>query len=98
MKPTGNSAHARCQKGGVPEEAEIYLQLIHFKKVWYYGQFQRGRREKISKKEKEKGQGRKKTEKRGARRARPTLYTQALTPDRPPQAEISGSSSSSSIG
>ena len=33
MKPTGNSAHARCQKGGVPEEAEIYVQLIHFKKV-----------------------------------------------------------------
>ena len=23
MKPTGNSAHARCQKGGVPEAAEI---------------------------------------------------------------------------
>ena len=22
-KPIGNSAHARCQKGGVPEEAEI---------------------------------------------------------------------------
>ena len=39
MKPTGNSAHARCQKGGVPEEAEIYLQLIHFKKVWGHGQF-----------------------------------------------------------
>ena len=32
-KAIGNSAHARCQKGGVPEEAEIYLQLIHFKKV-----------------------------------------------------------------
>ena len=62
MKPTGNSAHARCQKGGVPEEAEIYLQLIHFKKVWYYGQFQRGRREKISKKEKEKGKRTRKKE------------------------------------
>ena len=60
--PTGNSAHARCQKGGVPEEAEIYLQLIHFKKVWYYGQFQRGRREKISKKEKEKGKRTRKKE------------------------------------
>ena len=54
-----------------------------------YGQFRRGRREKVSKKEKEKGQGRKKTEKRRARR--PTLYTQALPPDRPPQAEITGS-------
>ena len=32
MKPTDNSAHARCQKGGVPEEAEIYLRLIHFKR------------------------------------------------------------------
>ena len=32
MKPTGNSAHARCQKGGVPVEAKLYLQLIHFKK------------------------------------------------------------------
>ena len=85
----GNSAHARCQKGGVPE-AEIYLQLIHFEKVSYYSQLRRGRREKISKKEKEKGQGRKKTEKRRARRARPTLYTQALTPSRPPQAEITG--------
>ena len=31
-KPTGNSAHARCQKGGVPEEAEIYLQSIHVAK------------------------------------------------------------------
>ena len=62
MKPTGNSAHARCQKGGVPEEAEIYLRLIHFKKVWYYGQFQRGRREKISKKEKEKGKKTRKKE------------------------------------
>ena len=62
MKPTGNSAHARCQKGGVPEEAEIYLQLIPFKKVWYYGQFQRGRREKISKKEKEKGKRTRKKE------------------------------------
>ena len=39
---------------------------------------------------KEKGQGRKKTERRVARRARPTLYTQALAPDRPPQAEITG--------
>ena len=32
-KAIGNSAHARCHKGGVPEEAKIYLQLIHFKKV-----------------------------------------------------------------
>ena len=32
-KPIGDSAHARRQKGEVPEEAEIYLQLIHFKKV-----------------------------------------------------------------
>ena len=60
----------------------------------------RGRREKISKKGKEKGKGRgrEKTEKRRARRARPTLYTQALTPDRPPPAEITGSSSNSSSG
>ena len=29
----------RAAKGGVPEQAEIYLQLIHFEKVWYYGQF-----------------------------------------------------------
>ena len=35
----------------------------------------------------------KKTRKKRAGRARPTLYTQALTPDRPPQAEITGSSS-----
>ena len=34
----------------------------------------------------------KKTRKTRAGRARPTLYTQALTPDRPPQAEITGSS------
>ena len=60
--PIGDSAHARRQKVGVPEEAEIYLQLIHFKKVWYYGQFQRGRREKISKKEKEKGKKTRKKE------------------------------------
>ena len=32
----------------------------------------------------------KKTRKTRAGRARPTLYTQALTPDRPPQAEITG--------
>ena len=32
----------------------------------------------------------KKTRKKRAGRARPTLYTQALTPDRPPQAEITG--------
>ena len=32
MKPTGNSAHARCQKGGVPQETEIYFQLIHLKR------------------------------------------------------------------
>ena len=79
-----------AKKDGVPEEAEIYLQLIDFTKVWYYGQFRRGRREKISKKEKEKGQGRKKTEKRRARRAMSPLCTQALTPDRPPPAEITG--------
>ena len=30
MKPTGNSAHARCQKGGVPEAAEIERTLIPF--------------------------------------------------------------------
>ena len=33
----------------------------------------------------------KKTRKTRAGRARPTLYTQALTPDRPPQPEITGS-------
>ena len=37
----------------------------------------------------------KKTRKKRAGRARPTLYTQALNPDRSPQAEITGSSSSS---
>ena len=32
----------------------------------------------------------KRTRKKRARRPRPTFYTQALTPDRPPQAEITG--------
>ena len=99
MKPTGNSAHARCQKGGVPEEAEIYLRLIHFKKVWYYGQFRRGRREKLSKKEKEKGKKTRKKEdgKEESRKSKATLTHSGLTPDRPPPAEITGSSSNSLV-
>ena len=81
------SAHARCQKGGIPEETKIGRSITPFQNESTEGKLKKKARRK---RKKEKEEGRKKTVKRRARRARPTLNTQALTPDRPPQAEITG--------